>query len=42
MNEAVAALPMVTSELVPLQDVSLENLAKASGSMENNLRVRTC
>lgn len=40
MNEAVAALPMVTSELVPLQDVSLENLAKASGSMENNLRIR--
>jgi hypothetical protein len=40
MKEAAVAVPMQTSELLLVQDVGLEQLAKASASMENNLRVR--
>ncbi len=40
MKEAVVAQPMETSELLSLQEVDLSHLAKASASMENNLRVR--
>jgi hypothetical protein len=40
MKDAVAAQPMETSELLSLQEVDLSHLAKASASMENNLRVR--
>jgi hypothetical protein len=40
MKEAAVAAPMQTSELLVVQDVGLEQLAKASASMENNLRVR--
>ena len=39
MKEAVVAQPMEASELLSLQDVDLGHLAKASASMENNLRV---
>jgi hypothetical protein len=41
MKEAVVAQPMEASELLSLQDVDLGHLAKASASMENNLRVDT-
>ena len=40
MKEAATAAPMETSDLVPVPEISLDHLAKASGSMENNLRVR--
>jgi hypothetical protein len=39
MKEAATAAPMETSDLVPVPEISLDHLAKASGSMENNLRV---
>jgi hypothetical protein len=41
MKEAAVAAPLETSELISVQEVDLSYLAKASASMENNLRVRT-
>jgi hypothetical protein len=40
MKEAATATALETSELLMTHDLGLENLAKASASMENNLRVR--
>ncbi len=41
MKEAAVAVPLETSELISVHEVDLSYLAKASASMENNLRVRT-
>jgi hypothetical protein len=42
MKEAIVAAPMMASEALPVLEISLAHLARASGSMENNLRVRAC
>jgi hypothetical protein len=41
MKEAAVAVPLETSELVSVEEIDLARLAKASASLENNLRVRS-
>lgn len=41
MKEAAVVVPLETSDLDSVQEIDLGHLAKASASMENNLRVRT-
>jgi len=40
MRTAATARPMEPAELLPMQEVGLDRLARASATMENNLRVR--